>query len=107
MGVDVVEDVGGAWVAVAGLADGAGVDEVFGVGLDLVGFAGGDVFDFGGLDVGARDVGVAVEADLGELVGEVRHGVEAVGDVVPVGGLVEGGVDDGEVVDLTDHSDAA
>ena len=52
-------------------------------------------------------MGVAVEADLGELVGEVRHGVELVGDVVPVGRLVEGAVDDGEVLDLADHAEPA
>ena len=49
---------------------------------------------------------MAVKTDLGELVGEVRHRVEAVGDVVPVRRLVERAVDDGEIGNLADHAQA-
>ena len=51
-------------------------------------------------------MGVAVETELRELVGKIRHRVEAIGHVVPVRRLVERAVDDGEIGNLADHAQA-
>ncbi len=102
----IVEGVGAAPVAVSGLADAADVDEVLAAGVDAEGFRAVEG-DAEGFDVEARGVGVAEEADGSELVAEAGHGVEAVHDVGPAGGGVEGGVDDGEVADLADHAEVA
>lgn len=102
----VVEGVGAAPVAVSGLADAADIDEVFAAGIDAEGFRAIEG-DAEGFDVEAGGVGVAEEADGSELVAKAGHGVEAVHDVGPAGGGIEGGVDDGEVADLADHAEVA
>ena len=54
-------------------------------------------------DVGARGVGVPVEAELRVLVVEARGGIELVEDVAPLVRGIERGVDDGEIAHLPDH----
>ncbi len=106
LGVVVVDAVGGAPVAVAWLAYAAYVDEVFFAGLDAGGESVFGVYP-AVFDVDSWGVGVAEEAEGGELVGEAGHGVEFIHDVGPAGGAVEGGVDDGEIAYLANHSEVA
>ena len=49
---------------------------------------------------------MTIEADGGHLVRKISHRIEAIGDVVPRVGLIECGVDYGEVVNLAHHTEA-
>ena len=95
-------DVSGFRVAVAGLADGAGVDEVFAADLDF------DLAVHAALDAllvadeGDGQVGVTVETDRGVLVGDAGGSREFVEHVRPFLRQVERGVDDGEWIDNPD-----
>ena len=94
---DVVDDVAGLGDAIARLANGADVDEVGALVEEAIG--GGPLLD-GARDrvaqEDARDVGVAVEANVGALGGEAVGGVRGIECVAKVLGAVEGGVDGGE-----------
>jgi hypothetical protein len=101
----VIDHIAGARISVTGLANRAGVDEIFVVGLDFDGIRG-DFADFVGFDINFGNMGVPMKAELGKLVGEIGHRVETVGDVIPVDGLIQGAVDDGIVRDLANHAEA-
>ena len=101
-----VKAVGGVPVAIARLAYAADVDEVFFVGLDPEALEW-EAFDGAVIDVSARGVGVAVEAEVGVLVAEAGGGIELVEDVAPFVRGIEGGVDDGEIADLADEAEVA
>ena len=68
--VKIVDGVTGAPISIARLADGADVDEIFRTSLDHYGFCW-HFLDAVALDVNTRDVGVAIEADWGELIREI------------------------------------
>lgn len=94
---DVVDDVAGLGDTIAGLADGADVDEVGALVEEAIG--GGPLLDGardGVAQEDAGDVGVAVEANVGALGGEAVGGVRGIEGVAEVLGAVEGGVDGGE-----------
>lgn len=103
-GGKIVDHVAGTPVTIAGLSHGAGVYEIFFTSFqsDLLGW---DLGDAAFAHVDAWNMGVSMEAEISKLVGKVRHGVKLVGDVVPGLRLIEGGVDDGEVFDLTHHAE--
>jgi len=96
LGVHVIEDVGALGVVVAGLADGTDVDKIFLGGIDLE-FGVGAAADDGVAHEGDGHMGVAEEAHLRVLIGEISGGGEFVKDVLPAFGGIEGGVDHGEV----------
>src|SRR5207248_533366 len=95
----VEQDVAGAGVAVAGLADGADVEEGLLI-AELVGVV--DVLgaeELHGLGEDAGDVGVAVEAvavDEGEEALHLGLLVDVLGEDVLVGGVAGGAVDEEE-----------
>ena len=102
----VVDGVGGARVAVARLADGADVDEVFAAGHDLQAVVEAAADDARLLER-QRDVGVAEEADGAHLVGEVGLRFKFVEDVAPHFGVVQGAVDHHEGLDAAGVAEAA
>src|SRR2546423_8848778 len=104
--VDLINAVGRAPIAIARLADTAGIDEIFLRGFDdeLVGI---HAFDAVVADEGARDVSVAEKADGGVLIGEARRGIESIEDVSPLLGCIEGRMDNGEVAHLPGKSQVA
>ncbi len=105
LGTVIVDRVAGAGIAISRLAYRPDVDEVFRVCFEFDGFSG-DLADFVGFHIDPRHVGVAVETDLSELVGKVRHGVEAVRHIIPMYWLIEGAMHDGVVGNLADHTQA-
>ena len=97
--VGVVDAIGGAPIAVAGLPDAAGVDEIFFAKLDMNLFPLGPMSAFIA-DKGALDVGMTKEADSGVLVSETGGGIEIAKDIAPLPRGIEGGVNDGKIADL-------
>ena len=100
--IHVVNGIGSAPVAVTGLTHATDVDEVlYSLGEGCVQAAG--TTDGIVLLKNAGRVGMAVEAQLGELVAEAGHRIEAVGHVSPGSGGVERGMNNGEITYLTDQ----
>lgn len=96
--VEVVDNVAGFGVAVAGLADAADIDEIFlaRFGLELGVSAAAD---HGVAHEGDGHMGMAEEADAGVLVSEAGGSSEFIEDVAPALGPIERGMDDGKAGD--------
>src|SRR4029453_11201644 len=95
--LDVVNTISGAPVSVTGLADAAGVDEIF--------FARLNTNVLGGLAPDAviahkyhRHMRVAEKTDSCPLIRKTRDGVEIIEHVAPLPGRIEGGVHDCKIV---------
>src|SRR5215204_2540614 len=96
--VHVVNDVSGFGIIIAGLTDGADVDEIFFTGLNLE-LGVGATADHAVADEGDRDMGMAEEADGSVLVGKAGGGGEFVEDIPPALGSIESGMDNSEAGD--------
>lgn len=95
----VVDAIGGSRIAIARLTDGPDIDEVFvtenqaEIDRIVAGYESGVHFE------NCRNVGMAVEAELGMLVCEGRFGFDGFENIAPVFGSIECGVDDGDAPD--------
>ena len=96
----VVNAISRAPVAIAGLPDAPGINQIF--------FPGGEQDLPGGnpahaviQDKCGWPMGVSKKAKRAVLVGETGDGIEVVKDISPMAGRIEGGVDKGEVAHLT------
>ena len=101
-----INAIGGTPIAVARLADAAGVDEIFFRRLNR------DLLDLQPLHAviaheGDRDMGVPEKTNRRVLISEAGDGVEIVEDVAPLAGSIECGVHDGEIAHLPRESQIA
>ena len=97
--VDVINAIGGAPIAIPGLADAANVNKVFFRFLDR------ELIDLQFLYAiiaheCSCDVRVSEEANRGGLIGETCDGIETVKDVAPLIGRIECRVNDREIANL-------
>ncbi len=98
----IVNGVTRTGISIPGLADRADVDEILRIRLNGYRFRC-YLAHLVRLHIHPRHMGVPVKAELSELVGKVRHRIEAIGHIVPMQGLVEGAVDDREIGNLPHH----
>ena len=98
--IEIVDAIRSTPIAVAWLANAADIDEIFSFRFDA------DFFQRKAnhrsiADIEARCMSVSKKANLRFLLGKARGGIELIEHIAPFAWSLEGGVDDGEISNLS------